>query len=71
VRLVLDTLGIGDFRVRVGLRDPASDKYVGSKEAWDKAEKAVKEAAMKLGDGESCKRGGKRRQIRKPGKSPD
>ena len=49
VRLVLDTLGIGDFRVRVGLRDPASDKYVGSKEGWDKAEKAVKEAAMKLG----------------------
>ena len=49
VRLVLDTLGIGDFRVRVGLRDPASDKYVGSKEGWDKAEKAVKEAAKKLG----------------------
>ncbi|NBS13664.1 MAG: threonine--tRNA ligase [Verrucomicrobia bacterium] len=45
VRLVLDTLGIGDFRVRVGLRD----KYVGSKEGWDKAEKAVKEAARKLG----------------------
>jgi len=49
VRLVLDTLGIGDFRVRVGLRDPSSDKYVGSKEGWDKAEKAVKEAAQKLG----------------------
>ncbi len=49
VRLVLDTLGIGDFRVRVGLRDPASDKYVGSKDGWDKAEKAVKEAAIKLG----------------------
>jgi len=49
VRLVLDTLGIGDFRVRVGLRDPASDKYVGSKEGWDKAERAVKEAVMKLG----------------------
>ena len=49
VRLVLDTLGIGDFRVRVGLRDPASDKYVGSKEGLDKAEKAVKEAAKKLG----------------------
>jgi threonyl-tRNA synthetase len=49
VRLVLDTLGIGDFRVRVGLRDPSSDKYVGSKEGWDKAEKAVKEAARKLG----------------------
>jgi len=49
VRLVLDTLGIGDFRVRVGLRDPASDKYVGSKDGWDKAEKAVKEAAKKLG----------------------
>ena len=50
VRLVLDTLGIGDFRVRVGLRDPASDKYVGSKEGWDKAEKAVKEAAMKTSE---------------------
>ena len=49
VRLVLDTLGIGDFRVRVGLRDPSSDKYVGSKEGWEKAEKAVKEAAKKLG----------------------
>ena len=49
VSLVLDTLGIGDFRVRVGLRDPASDKYVGSKDGWDKAEKAVKEAARKLG----------------------
>lgn len=49
VRLVLVTLGIADFRVRVGLRDPASDKYVGSKEGWDKAEAAVKEAAKKLG----------------------
>ena len=49
VRLVLDTLGINEFRVRVGLRDPGSDKYVGAKELWDKAEKAVKEAAKKLG----------------------
>ena len=49
VRLVLDTLGINEFRVRVGLRDPTSDKYVGAKELWDKAEKAVKEAAKKLG----------------------
>lgn len=49
VRMVLDTLGIGNFRVRVGLRDPASDKYVGSKESWDKAELAVREAAKKLG----------------------
>src|SRR5690606_1960088 len=29
VKIALDTLGLHDFRVRVGLRDPASDKYVG------------------------------------------
>ena len=32
------SLGLNDYRVRVGLRDPASDKYVGSAEDWDKAE---------------------------------
>lgn len=32
-----------NYRVRLGFRDPASDKYVGSAETWDKAEKALEE----------------------------
>src|SRR5205085_3242774 len=39
-----------DYRVRVGLRDPASDKYVGEPADWDKAEqtllKLVKDRGM-------------------------
>jgi threonyl-tRNA synthetase len=41
VLFVLSSLGLNDYRVRVGLRDPASDKYVGSKENWDKAEQTL------------------------------
>ena len=38
-----------DYRVRVSLRDPNSDKYVGSPENWDKAEAALRVAAETLG----------------------
>jgi threonyl-tRNA synthetase len=41
VLFFLSTLGMTDFRVRVGLRDPASDKYVGSAENWSKAEQTL------------------------------
>jgi threonyl-tRNA synthetase len=40
---------MNQYRVRVGLRDPDSKKYVGSAEQWDKAEKACKDAAATLG----------------------
>ncbi len=49
VKIVLGTLGMNDYRVRVGLRDPDSAKYVGSAEQWDKAEKACIDAASSLG----------------------
>jgi threonyl-tRNA synthetase len=49
VKIVLGTLGMNDYRVRVGLRDPDSAKYVGDPEAWDKAEAACKDAATSLG----------------------
>jgi len=49
VKIALETLGLEDFRVRVGLRDPDSTKYVGSPEVWDKAEHAVRTAASMLG----------------------
>jgi threonyl-tRNA synthetase len=49
VKIVLGTLGMNQYRVRVGLRDPDSKKYVGSADQWDKAEKACKDAAATLG----------------------
>jgi threonyl-tRNA synthetase len=49
VKVVLTTLGMSDYRVRVGLRDPDSNKYTGLKENWDKAEAACRDAAKTLG----------------------
>jgi len=49
VKIVLKTLGLNDYRVRVGLRNPDSNKYTGSKENWDKAEAACRAAAATLG----------------------
>jgi len=49
VKIVLGTLGIADYRVRVGLRDPDSKKYTGKPENWDKAEAACRDAAATLG----------------------
>jgi threonyl-tRNA synthetase len=49
VNIVLNTLGINEYRVRVGLRDPDNKKYAGTPEQWDKAEKACLEAAASLG----------------------
>ena len=49
VKLVFSVLGMNDYRVRVSLRDPDSDKYVGRLEAWEKAEAALKEAVKALG----------------------
>ena len=49
VKIVLGTLGMSDYRVRVGLRDPDSKKYVGLPEQWDRAEQACKDAAATLG----------------------
>ena len=49
VKIILATLGITDYRVRVGLRDPDSAKYTGDPANWDKAEAACREAAKTLG----------------------
>ncbi len=49
VKIVLTTLGMADYRVRVGLRDPDSNKYTGEAANWDKAENACREAAKTLG----------------------
>jgi threonyl-tRNA synthetase len=48
-QLVLGVLGLDDYRVRVGLRDPGSDKYVGDEENWALAEQKIREVVQKLG----------------------
>lgn len=49
VKLVLETLGLEDYRVRVGLRDADSSKYTGEPELWDRAEAACRDAVQTLG----------------------
>ncbi len=45
---VLKSLGLTDYRARLGFRDPTSDKYVGSAESWDKAERAIEQVAREM-----------------------
>jgi threonyl-tRNA synthetase len=47
-QFVLKSLGLDDYRVRLGLRDPASDKYVGSAESWDRAQQSLIEVCRNL-----------------------
>ena len=49
VKTVFRSLGMGDYRVRVGLRDADSSKYTGDAANWDKAEAACRQAASTLG----------------------
>lgn len=49
VKKVLSTLGMSDYRVRLSLRDPSEDKYVGDPSNWDKAEAALRDAVETLG----------------------
>lgn len=49
VKLVFKTLGMNDYRVRIGLRDADSNKYVGDAKQWDHAEDALRKAAKNLG----------------------
>ncbi|NUQ69081.1 MAG: threonine--tRNA ligase [Phycisphaerales bacterium] len=49
VKIIFATLGMKDYRVRVGLRDKDSSKFTGSPESWDKAEAACVAAAASLG----------------------
>jgi len=49
VQVIFEALGMHDYRVRVGLRDPDSSKYVGDSEKWDLAEEACRAAASSLG----------------------
>jgi threonyl-tRNA synthetase len=41
VLFILQSLGLSDYRVRVGLRAPGSGKYVGSEEDWNNAQRIL------------------------------
>jgi len=49
VKKVFGAFDMRDYRVRLGLREPGSDKYVGKAEDWDRAEEACRQAARTLG----------------------
>jgi len=48
-QFVLKSLGLDNYRVRLGFRDPKSDKYVGSEELWNRAQGALVEVCTRLG----------------------
>jgi threonyl-tRNA synthetase len=47
-QLVLRTLGLDEYRVRLSFRDPKSDKYVGRPEVWDRAEAALAQVCREM-----------------------
>jgi threonyl-tRNA synthetase len=47
-QMMLRTMGLHDYRVRLSFRDKRSDKYVGKGESWDKAERAIQEVAQSM-----------------------
>jgi threonyl-tRNA synthetase len=48
-QFVFGTLGMTEFRARVGIRDPKNPKYVGSDELWNNATSAIINACEQLG----------------------
>ncbi|WOB43512.1 threonine--tRNA ligase [Thermoleptolyngbya oregonensis NK1-22] len=48
IQSVFGALQLKNFKARLSFRDPASDKYIGSDEAWEKAQNAIQRAAETL-----------------------
>jgi threonyl-tRNA synthetase len=57
VLFVLSSLGLTDYRVRVGLRDPGSGKYVGDAADWNKAEATLIDLVKRRGMNYSAEQG--------------
>jgi threonyl-tRNA synthetase len=49
VQMVFRTFGFADVSIRLSLRDPASDKYVGGSEIWDRAENELRQTLQQMG----------------------
>jgi threonyl-tRNA synthetase len=48
-QFVFGTLGMTEFRARVGIRDPKSPKYVGTDDLWENSTSAIISACEKMG----------------------
>ncbi len=48
IQNIFNSLGLSDFRARVGTRDPKSEKYVGDDELWENATSAIIQACDEL-----------------------
>ena len=46
---VFEALQLKNFKARLSFRDPTLDKYIGSDEAWEKAQAAIRRAVETLG----------------------
>ena len=49
VKFVLASVGLENYRVQLSIRDPNSDKYVGSEELWDVAENTLRKVLQESG----------------------
>ncbi|MCZ7546729.1 MAG: threonine--tRNA ligase [Anaerolineae bacterium] len=49
IQYVFDSLGLHDFRARIGTHDDESDKWVGERAVWEESVRAIVNAAEKLG----------------------
>lgn len=49
IQTVFQSLQLQNFKARLSFRDPDSDKYIGSDEAWQKSESAIRQAVETLG----------------------
>src|SRR5262249_13529800 len=57
VLFILSSLALSDYRVRVGVRDPASSKYVGDPADWEKAEETLIELVQSRGMNHTVEKG--------------
>ncbi len=48
MQAVLKKLGLHNFRLRLGTKDPQSDKYVGHEENWTASTKAIEQACQQM-----------------------
>ena len=48
-KFVLEMIGLHDYRVRIGLRGPTRDKYIGADEHWQVAEQALRAVVRETG----------------------
>lgn len=57
IQYVFGTMGMSDFRARLGTNDPAKDKYAGTPEMWERGIAAIRRAADQVGMAYSVEEG--------------